>query len=130
MMTRVHHAKDLNTGIELSDHTLGRLSSLQVHHIFPKNLLYRSGYQRAEVNAIANFTFLTQETNLKISNHDPAQYLEEFVTKQPGAVESHWIPVDRDAVSLLYYHFWMGALGAYWWLLLGGREKAEVVAGQ
>ena len=58
-----------------------------------KNLLYRSGYQRAEVNAIANFTFLTQETNLKISNHDPAQYLEEFVTKQPGAVESHWIPI-------------------------------------
>jgi len=27
-------------------------------------------------------------------------------------------------VSLLYYHFWIGALGAYWWLLMGGREEA------
>jgi hypothetical protein len=109
MMTRVEHAKDLDTGIELANHALGHLSTLQVHHIFPKNLLYRHGYSKSEVNAIANFTFLTQETNLKISNHDPAQYLEEFVTKQPGAVESHWIPMDRELWKVENYPQFLAA---------------------
>ena len=30
-----------------------------------------------------------------VSNRDPAEYLEEFVKKHPGAVDSHWIPMDR-----------------------------------
>ena len=36
MMTRVGHTRDWETGVELTNHLLGRLSSLQVHHIFPK----------------------------------------------------------------------------------------------
>ena len=96
MMTRVHHALDWDTGVELDNHMLGKLNSLQVHHIFPKSLLYKNGYSRADVNAIGNFTFLTQDTNLKVSDRDPSEYLEEFANKQPGSVESHWIPVDRE----------------------------------
>jgi hypothetical protein len=82
--------------VELSGHLLGKLSRLQIHHIFPKALLYKHGYSRAEVNAIANFTFLTQETNLLVSDRDPADYLDEFIGKNPGAIESHWIPMDQD----------------------------------
>lgn len=96
MMTRVCHAKDWDTGIELSNHLLGHLSRLEVHHIFPKSMLYDYGYTRPQVNAIANFTFLTQETNLLVSNRNPEEYLEEFVSKQPDTVESHWIPMDRN----------------------------------
>lgn len=96
MMSRVCKAKDWNTGIELSSSLLGKLNNLQLHHIFPKALLYKHGYNKAEVNAIANFTFLTQETNLLISDRSPVEYLEEFIKKQPGAVESHWIPMDRE----------------------------------
>jgi len=96
MMTRAWKAKDWETGIDLSGHLLGKLSSLQVHHIFPKALLYKHDYKMADVNAIANFTFLTQSTNLQISDRDPLNYLEEFAEKQPGAVESHWIPMDRN----------------------------------
>ncbi len=95
MLTRVCHAKDWDTGVELSNNLLGRFSQLQVHHIFPKALLYKHEYPRPEVNALANFTFLTEETNLRISDHNPAEYLEECVRKQPGALESHWIPMDR-----------------------------------
>ena len=95
MMTRVCKAKDWGTGVELSAYLLGHLSRLQIHHIFPKALLYKQGYRKAEVNAIANFTFLTQETNLAISNRSPVEYLEEYAAKFPGAVESHWIPMDR-----------------------------------
>ena len=96
MLTRVNHAVDLVSGVELSQHLLGRTSSLEVHHIFPKSLLYDYGYSKAESNAIANFTFLTKGSNLDISADDPAVYLEEIAAKFPGALESHWIPSDRD----------------------------------
>jgi hypothetical protein len=96
MLTRVYHAKDWGTGIELSNSLLGNMSRLEIHHIFPKALLYKHDYLRPDVNALANFTFLTKETNLLVSDRDPAEYLEEFVAKQPGAVESHWIPMDRN----------------------------------
>ena len=96
MMTRTEKARDWNTGLELSNHLLGRLSRLEVHHIFPKDLLYDRSYERPEVNALANFTFLTQETNLLVTNRNPEEYLDEFVSKNPGAVESHWIPMDRN----------------------------------
>jgi hypothetical protein len=95
MMTRVGKAKDWETGNELSMHLLGKLSRLEVHHVFPKDLLYKHGYSRPEVNAIANFTFLTQETNLLVSNRDPAEYLEHFGAKHSDAIRSHWIPMDR-----------------------------------
>jgi hypothetical protein len=96
MLTRVGRAKDWEDGIELREWLLGKTASLQVHHIFPKALLYNADYSKSEVNAIANFTFLTQETNLKVSNKDPIEYLEKYSQKHPGAVESHWIPMDRN----------------------------------
>ncbi len=96
MMTRVFHAKDWETGVELKDHLLGKLASLELHHVFPRDFLYRHGYSKADVNALANFTFLTKDTNLKVSNKDPAKYLPDFVTRQAGAIESHWIPMDPE----------------------------------
>ncbi|MCO5177703.1 MAG: hypothetical protein M9890_12150 [Thermomicrobiales bacterium] len=95
MLTRVYHAQDWETGFELSSNLLGRLSSLQMHHIFPRALLYKHGYKMDEVNSLANFTFLTQETNLIVSDKDPAEYLERYAQLHPGAIESHWIPTDR-----------------------------------
>jgi len=96
MLTRVHHAKDWATGIELANYMLGRFAKLELHHIFPKSLLYKHEYKRPDVNAIANFTFLTKETNLRVKDKPPHQYLEEYAEKQPGALESHWIPMDRE----------------------------------
>ncbi|MEO1254477.1 MAG: DUF262 domain-containing protein [Bacteroidota bacterium] len=85
MMTRVWRARDMDTGNELKAHLLGRLSNLQVHHIFPKALLYDYGYSKQQVNAIANFTFLTQETNLLVSKRDPIEYFEYFEEKKSGS---------------------------------------------
>lgn len=96
MLTRVCHSRDWESGVELSQYLLGHLSGLQLHHVFPKALLYKYGYSRSDVNALANFTFLTQQTNLAISDRDPAEYMEEIAAKQPGALESHWIPMDRS----------------------------------
>jgi hypothetical protein len=95
MMTRVQHARDWETGIELSNHLLGKLNRLQVHHIFPRAVLYKHGYNKAQVNSIANFTFLTQETNLAVSDQMPEAYFAYYEQKQPGSIQSHWIPMDK-----------------------------------
>jgi len=109
MLTRVHNALDWESGVPLTSHMLGRLSSLQVHHIFPKALLYQYGYSKAEVNAIANFTFLTQDTNLRVSDRDPSEYLEAFASKNNGVIQSHWIPMERDLWKIENYHDFLEA---------------------
>lgn len=96
MLTRVCHSKDLLSGVELSNMILGSLSSLQLHHILPKALLYKNEYSRPEVNALANFTFLTQETNIQLSDRSPDDYLKEVSDTNPGVLESHWIPTDES----------------------------------
>lgn len=96
MLTRTLGARDFGTGIPLSAQMLGHLTSLQVHHIFPKARLYEAGYQRADVNAVANFCFLTQDTNLVIGAQRPEEYFERVEQDQPGALASQWIPMDRD----------------------------------
>jgi hypothetical protein len=96
MMTRVCHAKDWGTGDELTAHLLGYLSKLEVHHIFPKALLYEHGYGRKDVNAIANFTFLTKETNLAVSKRDPSEYIPAFEAENPGLIATHWIPMNPE----------------------------------
>jgi hypothetical protein len=96
MLTRVCHSKDWGTGDEISKHLLGNLSGLQLHHIFPKAYLYNSGFERRDVNALANMTFLTQETNLQISNRPPIDYFPEIEAKFPGILATHWIPMDCE----------------------------------
>jgi len=109
MLTRAWKARDLCSGVELSSHLLGQMSRLEVHHIFPKARLYEHGYPKSEVNAIANFTFLTKECNLEISDDDPAEYLERYAAKHPGAVESHWIPMDRALWKVENYRDFLAA---------------------
>ena len=105
MLTRVRGSRDWETDSELSGHMLGRSSTLQLHHIFPKSLLYEHNppYAMQEVNQIANLTFLTQETNLKVSNQDPARYLVRYARENPGVLESHWIPMDPELWRLEKY---------------------------
>ena len=96
MLTRVGRARDWGTGVELTGHLLGKRSRLEVHHVFPKARLYDAGYSRSEVNALANFTFLTQETNLAISDRPADDYLPEVEAHYPGALASHWVPRDPE----------------------------------
>ena len=48
------------------------------------------------MNAVANFCFLTKDTNLQISDRPPADYFEEIETNHPGALSLQWIPMDRS----------------------------------
>lgn len=109
MLTRVCHSRDWCTGVELSNHLLGFMSSLELHHVFPKDLLYKNRYSVSEVNALANFTFLTKDCNLRVSNQNPAEYLPEIARKQPGALESHWIPMDQELWKIGNYREFLAA---------------------
>ncbi len=103
LLTRVGHSKDFSSGVELTNSLLGKNSALEVHHIFPKDLLYKDGKSKSIVNALANYAFLTKDTNLEISNRYPEKYLPEYMQKTPGALESHWIPTNPDLWKLENY---------------------------
>lgn len=96
LLTRIGEARDWGTGLPLKHGMLGKMSKLEVHHIFPKKILYGAKYRRPEVNAVANFCFLTKDTNLKISASKPEKYFPEIAEKHPGALESQWIPMDEQ----------------------------------
>jgi len=92
LLTRVLGARDLCSGLELKATMLGYLASLQVHHIFPKARLYEAGYSRVQVNAVANFCFLTQDCNLTIGKRRPEDYFPQVEAAHPGVLASQWIP--------------------------------------
>lgn len=103
MLTRTSHSKDWGTNLELSSNLLGKNSSLEVHHIFPKAVLYEAGKNKAIVNALANYAFLTKDTNLEISDRKPEDYFPEYRARCPGAMETHWIPSDPELWKIENY---------------------------
>jgi len=103
MLTRVEGARDWGDGLALSAHMLGKQNALQVHHIFPKALLYKYGYLQNDVNSIANYCFLTQGTNLDISAKEPVVYFKGVEENYPGALASQWIPMDSNLWILKRY---------------------------
>jgi hypothetical protein len=94
LLTRMGLARDWGTGLPLKANLLGKMSRLEVHHIFPKAQLYQRKYKRPEVNALANFCFLTKDANLDISDRLPEEYFPEIEKAHPGALASQWIPID------------------------------------
>lgn len=94
MLTRITEARDWGTGLPLKGNLLGKMNKLEVHHIFPRARLYQADYSRSEVNALANFCFLTKDTNLSISDRRPEDYFPEIEAAHPGSLESQWIPAD------------------------------------
>ena len=87
LLARVFTARDLATGRPLGLDA----SAVSVHEIFPKPALAKAGYSRAEVNAIANFAFLTPSSAVSLNGLDPADYLGSF---EPDVLRSQWIPDD------------------------------------
>ncbi len=103
LLTRTSHALDWGSGLELSNSLLGKNSTLEVHHIFPKDLLYKSGRSKPIVNSLANYAFLTKDTNIAISNRPPEEYMPVYEAMNPGAISSHWIPADPELLKIENY---------------------------
>ena len=112
LLTRMGESRDWGTGLPLKANLLGKMSRLEVHHIFPKAQLYKAkgyNFQKPEVNALANFCFLTKDTNLKISDRLPEVYFPEVEAAHPGALASQWIPTDPALWSLDRYRDFLEA---------------------
>ena len=109
MLTRMGSARDWGTGLPLKASLLGKMSRLEVHHIFPKAQLYKQKYGRSDVNAVANFCFLTKDTNLNISNRLPEEYFPEIESKHPGALATQWIPTNTDLWKVVNYRDFLKA---------------------
>ena len=109
LLTRMGESKDWGTGLPLKSSMLGKMSMLEVHHIFPKAQLYKRQHKRDEVNALANFCFLTKDTNLDISDKLPEVYFPEIEAKHPGALASQWIPPDRALWKIEHYRDFLEA---------------------
>lgn len=96
MLTRMGAARDWGTGLPLKANLLGKMSRLEVHHIFPKAQLYKRKFKRPEVNALANYCFLTKSTNLEITDRLPEEYFPAIERLHPGALATQWIPSDPE----------------------------------
>ena len=114
-LTRVGGARNFCDGLELKAGLLGKGAQMEVHHIFPKAVLYRAGYTRPQVNALGNLCFLTAECNKWIGAAPPAEpssyvrskhadlrrigregYFAFVEERNPGVLRSQWIPPDEE----------------------------------
>jgi hypothetical protein len=104
----LRNARDWRRGEDI------RLQELQDHHIFPQAYLRRHGFtKRVDVNSIANRTLISDETNAKIKDDAPADYLgnPEIFPSGAGAalLEPHFmdattLPLMEAAVEALTNH--------------------------
>jgi hypothetical protein len=97
VVLKANGAKDWKTGLALSDQHLGSAHKLQFHHIFPKSLLQKHGYNKREINEFANMAFIGGKTNRQILNKLPREYLEHEILAKRGeeALTTQLVTTDR-----------------------------------
>jgi hypothetical protein len=81
-----------------------QLQDLEDHHVFPQAYLRRHGLTgRVEVNTIINRTLISDETNGRIRDKAPAQYLGNLDIFPAGASSALLSPhfIDDDAVAAM-----------------------------
>ncbi len=88
-------AKDWRSGLGISLTHQGKLHFIEYHHIFPKSLLKKADYEGSEINEIANMAFISGDTNRRISNKEPSEYLPQVIAEHgEAALASQCIPLD------------------------------------
>lgn len=94
-------AKDWISGLGLSMHHEGKMHDIEYHHIFPKSLLAHYGYDKININEIANMAFISGRANRKILNKEPKVYLPAIIADQgEEALVTHCIPLDPNLWEL------------------------------
>jgi hypothetical protein len=107
ILMRRRQATDWGEGREMSLKEV-EPSIMQIHHIFPFNFMTkdkdglayadRTGLKpsqyRREINDIANMTFLSLRTNVRIGDQPPWQYLPQEASQ--AMRRAHFIPEDKN----------------------------------
>jgi hypothetical protein len=102
IMAKAKGALDWFNGSPL-DSTHGSAYAIHSHHIFPSSLLYQpkgeydpeNHLHKQIVGEIANRAFLTADSNISLSNTEPAEYLADIERKYPGALAKQFIPTNE-----------------------------------
>lgn len=71
---RNQNAKDWSNGAPLDGTVKGHNARLEVHHVFPKSLLRKHGFELSDINTFANYAILSKDGNLDVGNEEPASY--------------------------------------------------------
>jgi len=110
LATKRAGAKDWYSGLDLSLGHQGQAHFIQYHHIFPKSLLKKRGYERSEINEIANMAFISGQTNRRLSDKEPADYMQN-IRKERGAsaLEAHLVPNDESLLKVENYRAFLEA---------------------
>lgn len=85
LVTRTGGARDLVTGRPFGDDT----AAIEVCEIFPRAVLAEAGCSRAEINAVANYAFVTPSSSVALAHRDPTRWLADM---DPLVRASQWIP--------------------------------------
>jgi hypothetical protein len=85
LVTRTGGARDLVNGRALGQDT----GAIEVHEIFPRSLLAKHGYSRAEINSVANYAFVAPSSATQLAHREPGEYL---ATLDSDVRASQWIP--------------------------------------
>jgi hypothetical protein len=97
-------ARDWKTGLGLSFGHQGTQHYIEYHHIFPKSLLKKAGYEKSEINAISNMAFISGRANRSISNKEPVDYLPKIIDQRGEvALTSQFISLDKNLWKVANY---------------------------
>jgi len=100
-------AIDWFNGNKLHSYLIGKQYKLHKHHIFPKDILEKSGYERKKRNEIANRAFLTAKANLKTSKEKPEIYLPRVKEKYPQALKQQFVTDKEELYKLDNYNVFL-----------------------
>jgi hypothetical protein len=94
---RETHAKDWDLDQGPTVPFIGELrpTELQVHHIFPRDVLEAAGMDHL-IDDFANITVISSRANEKIGDELPSRYLKELYEKDPEILRRHFIPIDHE----------------------------------
>jgi hypothetical protein len=88
---------DLLTGqlIDLGN-ALAWTNQKEFHHFFPRDYLENRGVTRQRINALGNIIMLTSDSNKRISNRAPSDYLREVeqAARNAGADVQEWLDLN------------------------------------
>jgi uncharacterized protein with ParB-like and HNH nuclease domain len=98
------HAKDWDLDQGPTVPFIGELrpTELQVHHIFPRDVLEAAGMDHL-IDDFANITVISSRANEKIGDELPSRYLKELYEKDPELLRRHFIPIDHELWNINNY---------------------------
>lgn len=104
LAVKKNNGKDWITGLVINKNAKGKSHKIEFHHVIPKKLLNDAGYDKSEVNEIANMAFIGGRTNRRISASNPVEYLEKIIAEQgEEALTSQFVPLDRNLWKIENY---------------------------